>query len=152
MVRRALSAILCITTLAGCAPGLPKGVSSEKLEAALDDKVGDQNTCVLIGEAGSGKVVFRYGSHVVCGQAWPSCQGSDLTSAESLLPAIAKSRSDSTLSCPTATGGSRSVGWASGPIEGHADLVYVAVMEGSTAPPGMIIAEHTASALRTAGF
>ena len=152
MVRRALSAILCITTLAGCAPGLPKGVSSEKLEAALDDNVGDQNTCVLIGEAGSGKVVFRYGSHVVGGQAWPSCQGSDLTSAESLLPAIAKSRSDSTLSCPTATGGSRSVGWASGPIEGHADLVYVAVMEGSTAPPGMIIAEHTASALRTAGF
>jgi hypothetical protein len=118
----------------------------------LDDKVGDQNPCVLIGEAGSGKVVFRYGSHVVCGQAWPSCQGSDLTSAESLLPAIAKSRSDSTLSCPTATGGSRSVGWASGPIEGHADLVYVAVMEGSTTPPGMIIAEHTASALRTAGF
>ncbi|OXE34958.1 MAG: hypothetical protein CGW95_16775 [Phenylobacterium zucineum] len=152
MVRRALSAMVCITTLVGCAPGLPKGVSSERLEAALDDRVADLNTCVLIGQAGTGRVVFRYGTHVVCGQAWPTCQGTDLTSAVAQLPLVAKSRSPSNRSCPTKGDHSRSVGWASGPVEGHADLVYVTIMEGTTAPPGMIVAEHTARALRDAGF
>lgn len=152
MVRPVLSILALGLLLAACAPGLPKGVSQSRLEAALDDKVGDPNTCVLIGRAGDGKLVYRYGTHVVCGQAWPTCQGSNLVTADALLPQVARSRSASNLSCPTQPAGDRSVGWSSGPVEGHADLVYVAVMEGPTAPPGMIVAEHVASALRTAGF
>ena len=152
MIRQLLSAVICIVALAGCAPGLPKGVSSAKLETALDDKVGDPNTCVLIGKAGSGAEVYRYGTHVVCGQAWPSCQDANLMTATALLPVVARAGSHSNLSCPTNPDGSRSVGWASGPVDGHPDLVFVAVMEGTTTPPGMVVAEHISSALRTAGF
>ncbi len=152
MIRNVTSAVACLVFLSACSPGLPRGVSGSNLEAALDDGVGDPNTCVLIGQAGSGKLVYRYGTHVICGQAWPSCQGADLTTADAQLPQVARSRSSATLSCPTKPDGSRSVGWATGPVAGHDDLVFVAVMEGTTAPPGMIVAEHISKALQMAGF
>lgn len=152
MIRPLIFVLASFVAVTACSPNLPKGVSESALEAALDDTVGDPNTCVLIGKAESGKIVYRYGTHVVCGQAWPSCQGSSLTTPEALLDQVARSKTPANLSCPTTGDRSRSVGWGAGPVEGHPDLVYVAVMEGATVPPGMIVAEHVASALRTAGF
>lgn len=152
MSRPLILVLASLTAISACAPGLPKGVSDVRLEAALDDKVGDPNTCVLIGKAGSGKVVYRYGTHVICGKAWPSCLGSSLTQPQAQLDLVAKSKSPVNFSCPTMGDRSRSVAWAAGPIEGHPDLVYAAVMEGSTVPPGMVVAEHVTSALRSAGF
>lgn len=152
MIRRVASILACVAALSACAPPLPKGVSASDLETALDDKVGDLNTCVLVAKAGSGDLVYRYGTHVACGTAWPTCLGTSLTTADAQLAPVARSRSASNLSCLTKPDGSRSVAWASGAVEGHPDLVYVAVMEGTTTPPGMVVAEHLASAFRSAGF
>jgi len=152
MIRRVVSVLACLAALAACSPGLPKGVSQTDLDAALDDKVGDLNTCVLIAKAGDGDLVYRYGTHVACGTSWPTCLGTSLTTADAQLPPVVRSKSVSNLSCLTKPDGSRSVAWASGLVEGHSDLVYVAVMEGTTTPPGMVVAEHLASAFRSAGF
>ena len=137
--------------LAACAPGLPKGVSATLLDAAIEQRLGDPNTCVLIGPARSGAVTYRYGSHVVCAQAWPACVGvgPDITPKDTLKTAITSRR---TASCPSGADPSRSVGWAAGPVPGRAGLAYSAVMEGQSTPPGVVIAEKLEGALKAAGL
>lgn len=136
--------------LAACSPGAPKGVDKAKLDDAVAAAVGDPSTCVLIAEVGGGQV-YRYGTHQTCGRALPACDGTQTRTAGDLLDAVAARPAAVAASCPTAADGSRSVGWAAGPIPGR-DLVYSAVMEGQTAPPGIVMADKLARAFAGVGL
>lgn len=150
--RLASAGALGMALLVGaCGPQAPKGVSKAALDEAVSNAIGSPGTCVLIGEAGSGKVVYRYNSHTVCGRVLPSCQGGPAVTVDDVLEATAKGGAPRAVSCPTAPDGSRAVGWSAGPIEGR-KLVYAAAMEGDTSLPGRIMADRLASAFAKAGL
>ena len=119
---------------------LPK----DALDSAVNDAVGDPNSCVLIGSKDG--VAYRFGSHVACAAKWPDCNGG-LRSAEDLL----KLGAPLTASCPSSADGARGVGWAAGPVEGK-PLSYAAAMEGENTPPGVIIADKLKAAFKRAGL
>lgn len=146
------AALLAALALAGCSPGAPKGVSKDALDSAVSAQVGDPNTCVLIGKAGSGAVVYQFGSHVTCGKAWPSCEGATERTTDALLKAVAHGGPPVQASCRSNRDGSRGVGWTAGPVSGHADLVYAAAMEGANTPPGVIIADKLRQAFERGGL
>jgi hypothetical protein len=148
-VRLAAAATLTALALAGCSPGAPKGVSQENLDNAIINAIGDPDTCVLIAEKGD--VVYRFGTHVVCGRALPSCDGANLRTADDLLKQASAGGAPVTASCPSNADGSRTVGWAAGPVPGR-DLTYAAVMEGKATPPGRVIADKLADAFVAAGL
>jgi len=132
-----------------CAPGAPKGVDKAVLDDAVGRAIGDPNTCVLIGQAG--KVVYRFGTNVVCGRKMPACAGGQGRTVGDLLDAATKRPVPMTSSCPSNRDGSRMVAWASGAIEGR-DLVYAAAMEGEHVPPGVVIADKLDTAFARAGL
>lgn len=150
--RRPLEAVigLAALALAGCEPGAPPGVDREKLDAAVSRAVGDPNTCVLIAERGSGKVLYRYNTATTCAKKWPACSGTATMGVGDLLESVAQDGRPRTLSCNTQADGSRGVGWAAGPIAGK-DQVYAAVMEGDRAFPGLMMADRLEGAFRRAG-
>jgi hypothetical protein len=137
-------------TLAACSPSAPPGVDRDQLDEAVSRAVGDPNTCVLIAEAGSGRVLYRYNTATACAKAYPACDSSGARELKDLLEQTAKDRQARTLSCNTLADASRGVGWASGPIAGTA-LVYAAMMEGDRAFPGRMMADRLDSAFRRAG-
>jgi hypothetical protein len=138
--------------LAACGPPAPRGISHDLLETAVNGAIGDPNTCVLIGEAKSGRVVYQFGSHVTCGKAWPSCDASADRTTDTLLKSTLRGGPAVRASCPSNTDGSRGVGWAAGSIAGHPDLFYAAAMEGKSTPPGVIIADKLERAFKAAGL
>ncbi|MBV9981794.1 hypothetical protein [Bradyrhizobium sp.] len=137
--------------LAACSPGLPKGVDKDRLDEAVSDAIGDPNTCLLIGKAGSGQVVYRYNTHTTCDRALPACDQPGLRTVDDLLKAVARDGRPRTLSCSSSADGSRGVGWSAAPIAGRG-VVYAAVMEGERALPGRIMADKVDGALKDAGF
>lgn len=149
---RGVLALAAALALAGCGPQAPKGVSHDALETAINGAIGDPNSCVLIGQAGSGRVIYQFGSHVTCGKEWPSCGAGPTRTTDDLLKVVAAGGAAVQASCPSNTDGSRGVGWAAGPVEGHADLVYAAAMEGKSTPPGVIIADKLKTAFKAAGL
>lgn len=144
--------VLAALALAACGPRAPKGVSHDALETAINGAIGDPNTCVLIGEARSGRVVYQFGSHVTCGKAWPSCGPTAPRKTGDLLVATTRGGGPLQASCPSNADGSRGVGWAAGPIDGHPDLAYAVAMEGKSTPPGVIIADKLKRAFKSAGL
>jgi len=151
MRRAGATLALAGLALAGCGSQLPAGVDETKLDTYVSEAIGDPNTCVLIGRAGSGDVVWRYNTHTTCGRTLPACDGQATQTVGDLLKATAQDGAPRRLSCDSSPDGSRGVGWASGPIPGH-KLVYAAVMEGQRALPGLIMADKLESALQDAGF
>ena len=145
----ALTGAACALALAACSPAGPPGVDRDQLDEAVSRAVGDPNTCVLIARAGSGRLLYRYNTPVVCGRELPACSGPGLTKVSTLLEATAKDRQPRALSCDTAADASRGVGWASGPVEGT-DMVYAALMEGDRAFPGLMMADRLSNAFRKA--
>jgi hypothetical protein len=135
--------------LSACSPGAPPGVDREQLDAAVSRAIGDPNSCLLIAEAGSGKVLYRYNTHTACERKLPSCEGSDKseTKIAQLLERTAQTRAAVQLSCDSLEDASRGVGWAAGPIEGT-DMVYAAMMEGDRAFPGRMMADRLEGAFR----
>ena len=150
--RRPLEAALLLSALAlaACEPGAPPGVNREQLDAAISRAVGDPNTCVLIAEKGSGKVLYRYNTATTCAKEWPSCAGPSSMKVGDLLDAVAQDGRPRMLSCNTTADASRGVGWAAGPLPGR-DQVYAAVMEGDRAFPGRMMADRLEGAFRRAG-
>lgn len=150
---RRVSAALALVglALAGCGSQLPNGVDEAKLEQYVSDSIGDPNTCVLIGRAGSGEIIWRYNTHTTCGRTLPACDRPATQTVGGLLQAVAKDGQPRTLSCDTTPDGSRGVAWAAAPIAGH-KLVYAAVMEGPRAFPGRMVAEKLEGAMQDAGF
>lgn len=149
MIIRAAAVFMSAAILAACAPGAPEGVEKAKLDDAVTRAIGDPGTCVLIADAG--KVVYRYGTNVVCGRKLPACDGSALRTVADLLAAAPTAGAPQTASCRSNPEGTRLVAWAAGPIEGR-DLVFAAVMEGNQVPPGIVIADKLKTAFVRAGM
>ena len=135
--------------LVACSPDAPPGVDRDELDAAVSKAIGDPATCVLIGEVGSARLLYRYNSVTACDRELPSCSGPGTTRIGDVLKATAKDRQPRMLSCNSTPDASRGVGWASGPIAGT-DLVYAAMMESDRALPGRIMADRLSSAFRRA--
>jgi hypothetical protein len=144
-------ALICALLLAGCGPGLPKGVDPDKLNEAVSNAIGDPNTCVLIGRQGSGAVAWRYNTHTTCARRLPACEGQGSQTADELLKAVAADGRPRTTSCGDPNDPSRGVGWAAGPVAGRA-LVYAAVMDSRLALPGRIMAEKLEAGFKDAGL
>ena len=149
--RAALSLVAAAALCAACAPTAPDGVDTAVLDREIGQGIGDPSTCVLVAERASGKVVYRYGSNTVCARSYPACQEQPARTADDLLASLGSTAVAITTSCPTATDGSRSVGWAAGPVPGR-DLVFAAVMEGPRALPGMVMADRLTRAFAEAGM
>jgi hypothetical protein len=154
MIRNLAFAAL-ILGVAGCAPKLPEGVDADALSGAIGRAIGSPSTCVIVSDA-AGKMVWRGGGYITCSRNLPSCEGGATTSADKVLKA-SLGKPARFLSCPSATGGANSVGWATGPVpasEGKASsgLRYVAVMEGERALPGREIQDRVEGAFAKAGF
>jgi hypothetical protein len=147
-------ASLSVLALGACSPGAPKGVDKETLDAAVSRAIGDPASCLLIAEQGSGKLVYRYNTHIACDRALPACAGPGANRQQTinqLLKATLKDGQPRTLSCSSTNDASRGVGWSSGPIPGKG-LVYAAMMEGDRAFPGRMMAERLATAFKNAGL
>lgn len=144
LVAAGLSAAL----LSACAPTAPKGVDKAVFDEAISRSIGDPGTCVLIGQ--QGKLIYQYGTHVVCGRKLPSCEGPGLRDLADLLKNAPTSGPDKTASCPSNAEASRVVAWSAGPIAGT-DMVYAAVMEGAQTPPGIVISDKLKGVFARAG-
>lgn len=144
-------AALVAAGLAACSPKAPAGVDKDQLDAAVSKAIGDPNSCLLIAEAGSGKVVYRYNTATTCAKEYPACEAPGAMKLDDLLEKTAKDGQARKLSCDTLADGSRGVGWASGPVPGR-PLVYAAVMEGDRSFPGMMMADRLDGAFRRAGL
>ncbi|WP_395673003.1 hypothetical protein [Phenylobacterium sp.] len=143
------------TLLAACSPNAPKGTDKATLDEAVSRAVGDPNTCVMLAERGSGRVVYRYNTATTCDRAWPACDGPELRKLKDLAAQTAKDGQARMASCDTTPDGSRGVGWAAGPIAGQKSgkpLVYAAVMEGDRVFPGRMMADRLARAWTRAGL
>lgn len=151
---RQLAALgLAALALAACSSNAPKGVDKDALDAAVSRAIGDPDSCLLIAEQVSGKLVYRYNTHTVCGRLLPACEGAPAgtQTIEQLLADTRKDGQTRTLSCSSTADASRGVGWASGPIPGKG-LVYAAMMEGSRAFPGRMMADRLSRAFRDVGL
>lgn len=149
-VRSSSVVALAVTLgLSACAPDAPPGVNRDDLDAAVSKAIGDPTTCVLIGKAGSGRLLYRYNTATACDRELPACDVPGVTRIAAVLKATAKDSQPRTFSCNSTSDTSRGVGWASGPIAGT-DLVYAAMMEGDRAFPGRMMADRLAGAFRKA--
>jgi hypothetical protein len=146
---------LAALSLAACAPGAPKGVDKDRLDAAVSDAIGDPATCLLIAEKASGKLVYRYNTATVCARQLPSCQGPGQGAAawqvKDLLAATLKDGQPRALSCSTSADASRGVSWVSGVLP-QKGLVYAAVMEGTRTFPGRMMADRLEPRLKDLGL
>lgn len=149
MIGRAAALFLSAAILSACAPGAPEGVEKAKLDDAVGRAIGDPGSCVLIGDGD--KVVYRYGTNVVCGRKLPACDDPGLRTVADLLDAAPTAGQPQTASCRSNPEGTRIVAWAAGPVEGR-DLVFAAVMEGDQVPPGIVIADKLKAAFSRAGL
>ena len=150
-LRAAATLLAALTTLAGCGGKLPQDVDEARLTDAVSRAVGDPGTCLLIGEAGSGRVVFRYNTHMVCGRVLASCEAVGTRRLSDLLEATAVDRKPRRATCDNPADAARTIAWASGPVAGRA-LAYAAVMDSERAFPSRIMAERIEAALASAGL
>ena len=148
-----LAGVLTLATLslAACAPGAPKGVDKVKLDAAVSDAIGDPASCLLLAERASGRIVYRYNTATACDRALPACDGPGLRKVKDLAEATAKDGQARQLSCNSTADGSRGVSWASGVLPAKG-LVYAAMMEGTRAFPGRMMAARIEPRLHDLGL
>ncbi|HET6972018.1 MAG TPA: hypothetical protein VFH92_12890 [Phenylobacterium sp.] len=140
---------LAALVLSACSPTAPPGVDHDQLDAEVSRAIGDPASCLLIGKAGSGKVLYRYNTATVCDRLLDACAGGARMKVGELLDATAKDGKPRQLSCATTPDHSKGVGWASGPIAGT-DLVYAGAMEGDRTFPGRMMAERLEAGFRRA--
>lgn len=153
LIRPVLVPLAALAALAAaCAPPLPKGVDAQALETAVEDSVGDPNTCVLVGQAGTGRVVWTYGTNVSCGKVWPACNGTEARTVGGLLKTAGREGAEIWASCPSNPDRSRTVAWAAGSVPGRPELVFTAVMEGANTPPGIVLGDKLRGAFERGGL
>jgi hypothetical protein len=138
--------MLSAAMLSACSPTAPPGVDHDQLDAEVSRAIGDPASCLLIGKAGSGKLLYRYNTATVCDRLLDACAGGARMKVGDLLETTAKDRQPRQLSCAITPDHSRGVGWASGPIAGT-DMVYAAAMEGDRAFPGRMMSERIEAGL-----
>jgi hypothetical protein len=132
------------TDLSACSPGLPKTVDEPRLEQSVASVIGDINTCVVLAEPKSGRIVWTYGLPNICRIKYPACTSDKLIDVKALAKATAKSGVPVTTGC-------QSVSWAAGRA-GRGQLVYGAVMAGARALPGIEISRRMDEVFANAGL
>jgi hypothetical protein len=127
---------------------LPSGA----LDQDIAQEIGDPTTCVLIADAATGKVLYRYGELFNCVRGLPACdRPGDMTGTQALK--LAATPGGRETSCNSLPDGSRTVGWAEGTIPGaEPPLIYSAVMEGQRALPGHEMAARLSLVFSTVGL
>jgi hypothetical protein len=150
-MRRALAVLAIAASLGACAPKSAQGLQTTQLDNQVAAAIGDPSTCLLLVDAKTGQVVYRYGTDFNCARTLPAC---DVTGEMSAKAAIqyATRPGGRMASCPSVPDGSRTVGWAEGRVQStKRELVYSAVMEGDRALPGHEINARLYDAFQKAG-
>jgi hypothetical protein len=148
-MRRALVGLA--VALGACTPPSGKGLHDYRLDNQIAAAIGDPTTCVLLADRATGKVVYRYGDDFNCSRGLPACDSAGLLNAKSALQ-YATRPGGRFASCNSLPDGSRTVGWAEGPVQSaKRSLVYSAVMEGQRALPGHEINARLFDAFSKAG-
>jgi hypothetical protein len=152
-----LALILTACLAAGCsklaaghggAPRLPTAA----LDQAIAQGIGDPNTCVLLADPATGKVLYRYGDEFNCLRGLPACDRPGYLTATQALK-LGQAPGGRQTSCNSIPDGSRTVGWAEGTTtSAKHPLLYSAVMEGQTALPGREISARLADAFAGLGL
>jgi hypothetical protein len=125
---------------------------TDALDHAIGEAIGDPDTCLLLADRASGKVVYRYGAPFNCIRGLPACDRPGYISAKQAV-ALAGTPGGRKASCPSNADGSRMVGWAEGKVVSQTrDLVYSAMMEGQTALPGHEMNARLYDAFQKAGL
>ena len=128
------------------------GLPSSQLDNQIAAAIGDPTTCVLLAEAATGKVLYRYGDDFNCTRGLPACDAQGVLNARSALQ-FATRPGGRFASCNSLPDGSRTVGWAEGPVQStKRALVYSAVMEGQRALPGREMNARLYDAFSKAGL
>ena len=128
------------------------GLPSSRLDNQIAAAIGDPTTCVLIADAASGQVLYRYGTDFNCTRGLPACDAPGLINAKTALP-FASKPGGRFASCNSLPDGSRQVGWAEAPIQSTKyHLVYSAVIEGQRALPGREMNARLFDAFQKAGL
>ena len=157
---RALASIAFATAavLCGCKPSGSgsliggDGLPSSQLDNQIAAAIGDPTTCVLVADAASGKVLYRYGDDFNCVRGLPACDAPGLINAKSALQFAARP-GGRFASCNSLPDGSRTVGWAEGRVESAKhSLIFSAVMEGQRALPGHEMNARLFDAFQKAGL
>jgi hypothetical protein len=156
MTRALMISLPALALLAACNQA-PAGTDVNQLDAAVGAAVGDPNTCVLLVEKPSGKVVYRYGARANCSRVLPACTDPAATLTADALAKLAAAGDVRTISCDSGPNGENRVAWATGPVpktpESKAsDLAYAALMEGPGVLPGREIAIRLEAALVKGGM
>ena len=137
-MKQAITALAATLIVAACAPRGPK-LPTPALDQAIGNAVGDPDTCVLIAERATLRVVYSYNAGFNCVRALPACDRPGFLSAKQAL-AFARLPKGRFASCNSNPEGTRTVGWAEGAVKGSkSDLVYSAVMEGQNSLPGIVM-------------
>jgi hypothetical protein len=124
----------------------------DSLDHAIADAIGDPATCVLLADATTGKILYRYGAQFNCVRGVPACDRPGFMSATQAL-SLAATPGGRGASCASQPDGSRTVGWAEGRATSRRrTLLYSAMMEGQTAMPGHEIAARLQGAFERAGL
>jgi hypothetical protein len=147
---RALS-VVTAAMLIGCSEQKSR-LPSDALDRAIGQAIGDPDTCLLLADGASGRVLYRYGAPFNCIRGLPACDRPGYMSAKQALP-LAGTPGGRKASCPSNADGSRTVGWAEGKVASRTrDVVYSAMMEGQTALPGQEMNARLYDAFQKAGL
>jgi hypothetical protein len=150
-MRRTL-ALAAVAALAACAPKAAQGLHQSRLDSDVAAAIGDPSTCLLLADAKTHQVVYRYGDDFNCSRTLPMCDSQGVMNAKAALQYAAKP-GGRMASCPSVPDGSRTVGWAEGRVaSAKRDLIYSAVMEGERALPGHEINARLYDAFQKAGL
>jgi hypothetical protein len=151
-MRLALAPLTVAAGLCACSPQAGPGVRSSQLDNQIAAAIGDPSTCLLLADAKTGQVVYRYGTDFNCARTLPACDTPGTLNAKDALRYAARP-GGRMASCPSVPDGSRTVGWAEGPVQGaKRPLNYSAVMEGERALPGHEINARLFDAFQKAGL
>lgn len=155
-MRRALAltaiAGLIAVQLGACAPKSAQGLNANLLDNQIAAAIGDPTTCVLLADANTGQVIYRYGTDFNCARALPACDVAGDTNAKAGLQ-NAKRPGGRMASCASVPDGSRQVGWAEGRVQSTGrNLIFSAVMEGERALPGHEMNARLFDAFQKAGL
>lgn len=132
----------------GRAPRLPTAA----LDQAIAQGIGDPDTCVLLADPATRKILYRYGDEFNCVRGLPACDRPGFLTATQAVKLAGQTGGRQT-SCNAIPDGSRTVGWAEGTTTSlKHPLLYSAVMEGQTALPGHEIAARLTDAFSTLGL
>ena len=157
LARRALAAGLIAAGvgavgLGACTPKSAQGLKTSQLDSAISQAIGDPSTCLLLADAKTGQVIYRYGTDFNCARTLPACDFSGVINAKAALQ-YATRPGGRLASCPSTPDGSRMVGWAAGRVQSaKRDLLFSAVMEGERALPGHEMNARLFDAFQKAGL